>query len=173
MRSVCLLAIAGFAAAPAFALAQQAPVQQDPVTAITAPKDKMTVQECLGVLAGLQALDGRRVIVSAGKPSEAAETIAYKFSGKLRDTISHNIFLLSQVQQEGQAANRRIQNEIGKGNAIAPGSKEAIELDGRLSDYMARPCKADLEHIRDADLRLDENDIPGSVLALIYKIRDK
>lgn len=164
-----------FTLAPAFAgaHAQQAPVQQDPVAAMTAPKDKMTIQECLSVLAGLQALDGRRVIVSAGKPTEGAETISYKFSGKLRDTISHNIYQLSQVQQEGQAANRRILNEVGKGNPVAPGSKEAIELDSRLSDYMARPCKADLEHIRDADLRLDENDIPGSVLALIYKIRDK
>lgn len=149
----------------------QAPVKQDPPVA--GATDALTIAECLGVLAGLNALDGRRVIVGAGKPSESAETVSYKFSGKIRDTISHNIFMLTQVQQEAQAANRRAQVEIGKGETIKPGSKENTDFDQRMTEYTARPCKVELEHLRDTDLNLDVNDIQGSVLALLWKIRDK
>lgn len=170
MRTVHCLALACLiVTAPAFA--QQAPVKQDP--AATMSPDDLTIRECLGILAGLNALDGRRVIVSAGKPTETAETVSYKFAGKLRNAISHNIFVLGQVQQEAQAANRREMVAVGKGEAIATGSKDNIEFDRRMNEYTERPCKADLEHIRDDDLRLNENDIPGSVLALLWKIRDK
>ncbi len=158
-----------FLAVPA--MAAEAPVKQDPPQ--PGAEAGMTIAECLSAMSGLNALDGRRVIVGAGKPTESAETVSYKFPGKVRDAISHNLFVLMQVQQEGQAANRRAQFEIGKGEAIRTGSREALELDQRMAEYTARPCKVELEHIRDADLKLDENDIPGSVLAVLWKIRDK
>lgn len=133
----------------------------------------MTIADCLGVLAGLQALDaGARVIVAQGKPTESVETIRFKFPAKVRDAISHNLFVLGQVQQEAQAANRRAQMEVSNG-AIKPGSRENIEFDARMADYIARPCRAELDHIRDADLDLDRNDVPASALALLTRIRDR
>ncbi len=153
------------------AMAAEAPIKQDPPQ--PGAELGLTITECLGIMAGLNALDGRRVIVGAGKPTESAETVSYKFPGKVRDAISHDLFMLTQVQQEAQAANRRTQLEIGKGETIKPGSREALEFDQRMAEYTARPCKIELDHLRDTDLKLDENDIPGSVLALIWKIRDK
>lgn len=170
-----ILSIAALAAAPA--IAQQAPVKPDPAPA-TNP-DKLTIRECLGVLAGLNALDGQRVIVARGKPTESVENVSYKFgtntdrAGKVRDAISHNIFMLGQVQQEAQSANRREQRAIGKGEEIKPGSKENVEFDGRMAEYTERPCNVDLDHIPVADLRLGENDIPGSILALLWRMIDR
>jgi len=151
--------------------AQVAPVKPAPVEPGAA--DKLTIRECLGVLAGLQALDGRKVIVAQGRPNESVEIIPYSLAGKVRDAISHNIFVLQTVQQEAQAANRRVQVEVGKGSTIAPGSKEVIDLDARMNEYLDRPCKVELDHVRDEDLALDKNDIPPTVLAAIFKIRDR
>lgn len=153
------------------ATAQVAPVKPTPIE--PGAGDKLTIRECLGILTGLQLLDGRKVLVGAGKPTESVEVIPYKFAGKVRDAISHNIFVLNQVQLEGQAANRRIQAEIGKGKTIEPGSSAAADFDGRMSDYLERPCRVELDHLRDADLNLDTNDIPGTVLAALWKIRDR
>jgi len=157
--------------APAFAA--EAPVQKEPVTA---GEKGMTIADCLGILGGVNALDGgTRVIIGAGKPTESAETIRFKLPAKVRDAMSHDLFVLGQVQQEAQAANRRIQIEImgTSSEPIKPGSKENMTLDARLTEYTARPCTVALDHIRDADLDLEHNDISASILSLLTKIRDK
>lgn len=159
------------AIAPAFAA--EAPVQKEPVTA---GEKGMTIQDCLGILGGLNALDaGYRYIVAQGKPTESAETVRFKLPAKVRDAMSHDLFVLGQVQQEAQAANRRIQIEImgTSSEPIKPGSKENMTLDARLTEYTARPCTVALDHIRDADLDLEHNDISASILSLLTKIRDK
>lgn len=166
-----LILIAAFVPFAFGAIAAEAPVKPDGLK--PGAVDGLTIGECLGILGGLNALDGRRVVVAAGKPTESAETVSYKFPGKVRDAISHDIFVLGQVQQEAQAANRRAQIEIGAGETIKPGSKENLLFDQRMADYTGRPCKVELDHIRDTDLKLDENDIPGSILALIWRIRDR
>jgi hypothetical protein len=48
-----------------------------------------------------------------------------------------------------------------------------MTLDARLTEYTARPCTVALDHIRDADLDLEHNDISASILSLLTKIRDK
>jgi hypothetical protein len=159
------------------AIAQQAPVQQDPAAAMSPAK--LTIRECLGLLSALNSLDGQRVIVAKGKPTESVETVPYKLgssqdrAGKVRGAISHNIFMLGQIQQEAQAANRRAMASIGKGTEIRPGSSEAIEFDRQMAEYTERPCNVELDHIQEADLRLDQNDIPGSVLALLWRVIDR
>lgn len=140
------------------------------------PAEGLTISDCLGIMAGLNALDaGYRVIVAAGKPTESAETIHFKFPGRLRDAIGHDEFMLGQVQQEVNAANRRTQLEIigTKEDVIKPGSKDNLIFDQRMSEYTAKACTVQLDHIRDADLDLEHNEIPGSVLSLLTKIRDK
>lgn len=152
-------------------LAQQAPVKQPPVE--PGSSAGLTIRDCIGVLRGLQLLDGRRVVVGAGKSTESAETVPYKFAGRVRSAISHNIFVLGQVQLEIDSADRRLRQEAGKGKPIEPGSREETELSARINEYAERPCKVDLDRIADVDLRLDENEIPGTVLASIWKIRDR
>lgn len=171
MRTQYLAALACLVATSTFAA--EATVQKEPVTA---GESGMTISDCLSILGGINALDaGYRYIVAQGKPSESAETIKFKLPSKVRDAMSHNLFVLGQVQQEAQANNRRVQLEIIGTNPdpIKPGSKENLIFDQRMTEYTARPCTVALDHIRDTDLDLDHNDIPASVLSLLTKIRDK
>jgi hypothetical protein len=172
MRSVTVAFVAAVALTSS-AFAAEAPVKQD---AHQPGEPGMTISDCLGILGGLNALDaGYRRIVAEGKPTESAETIHFKLPGKVRDAMSHDLFVLGQIQQEAQAANRRAQLEImgSTPEPIKPGSKENLIFDQRMSEYTARPCEVALDHIRDADLDLDHNDISGSILSLLTKIRDK
>lgn len=155
------------------AIAAEAPAQKP---SVTAGESGMTIADCLGILGGLNALDaGYRYVVGQGKPTESAETLRFKLPAKVRDAMSHNMFVLGQVQQEAQANNRRVQLEIMGTNTdpIKPGSKENMTFDQRMTDYTGRPCPVALDHIRDADLDLEHNDISGSILSLLTKIRDK
>lgn len=171
MRRLIFTILFTLSSALAGAYAQQAPVKQAPLQPGAA--DKLTMRDCITILAGLTALDGRRVIVGAGKATETAETIPYKFAPKVRGAISRNLFVLGNVQQEVQAANRRAQERIGKGQPITPGSKENIEFDREMNDYLDRPCKAELDHLSEADLKVDENDLPGTVVSALWKILDR
>ena len=161
----------------AAAFAQQAPVKQAPIEPGAA--DKLSIRDCLSILVGLNALDGRKVIVAQGKPTESVEVVPYKFGttvekgATLRNSIARNLFVLTTVQQEAQSANRRAQQEIGKGSTIVPGSKEDAELGRRNEEYLERPCRVELDHLRVEDLKVAENDFPGSILALLWKITDR
>ncbi len=139
---------------------------------------QMTIRDCLSVLAGLQQLDGHRVIVAASKPNESIETMPYKFPGRLRDAISHDIFVLGTVQQEAQVADRRIQQEVPQidpkdADATAKKQQRDAKVADRVDEFVGRSCKVELDKIADADLNLDANEIPGTVLAAIWKIRVK
>lgn len=161
-----LLAAAIIASTPAIA------ADSPPAVAPSAPV--LSLRECLDILGALQSLDGRRTVIG-----QSVEVVPYKFgvtperNAAIRDAISHDIYVLTLIQGEARAAASRIQMEIGKGEQIVPGTADAIKLDARYNEYLARPCKADLDHIRDEDLRIGDNDIPGSVLGILYKIRDR
>lgn len=183
MKKKLIIATAATAALFLFAAAfpswaEVAPAKADPKTPGSA--DNLTIQECLGIAAGLNVLDtGYRRIVAEGKPTESAETIRFKLTPGALDAIGHNQFVLGQVQQEGQAANRRAQLQIMDARAdkadqspIKPGTKENMLFDERMSDYTAKPCRVELDHFRDADLKTDPN-IPGAVRSLLWKIIDR
>lgn len=156
---------------PDVVFGQAAPAKQEPIT--PGSQAGLTIRDCISVLRGLQLLDGQKVVVAQGRSTESVEVVPYKFAGKTRSAISHNIFVLGQVQQEIDSADRRFRAEVGKGKPIEPGSKEQIELDQRINEYAERPCKVELDRIADSDLKLDENAIPGTVLAAFWKIRDR
>jgi hypothetical protein len=141
-----------------------------------ADASKLTIADCMGILVGLNQLDagGRRVIAD-GKPNESIETLHFKLPGKVRDAMSHDLYVLGQVQQEVNQANRRTQLEImgDSPDPIKPGSKQNMVFDARMTEYTGRPCTAELDRIHDADLDLEHNDIPASTLSLLTKIRDK
>lgn len=172
LAGICLLATIALALLARHAMAEGPPVKKDatPVVAV------LTINDCLLILQALNELDaGYRYVVAAGKPTESVETLRFKFPPKVRDAISHDIFALGTIQMEGQSANRRAQLEvIGSGSdPIKPGSKQAIQFDQRMADYTARPCAVPLDHFRKADLDLDKNDVPGSVLARLRPITDE
>jgi hypothetical protein len=146
-------------------------------TADAVPITGLKISDCLGILAGLTQLDtgGNRHIIAEGKPDEKIETLRFKLPGKTRDAMSHDLFVLGQVQQEVNAANRRTQLDLmgDSQEPLKPGSKQNMIFDQRMTEYTARPCTVQLDHINDADLDLEHNDISASTLSLLTKIRDK
>lgn len=135
----------------------------------------ITIGDCLAMLGALNALDGRDVVVGAGTPAERIVRLPYEFgSGKLRIDIARDITALTTAQKDAQAAQQKILLEISKGTGeIKPGTLELVEYNKQMSQLTERPCRADLVHITAAELKLDKNEIPSSVLTSLDKILDK
>lgn len=146
----------------------------DPAPAADAG-EKMTVNDCLIILSGLNGLDGRQVVTNAGKSNEQVATIPFEFgSSKLRLDIARNLSALSAIQRDGDQVRQKIFAEVSKGaTEIKPGTAQAAEYDRQMRELTTRPCTVDLARIKASDLKLDRNDIPGSILAALDRILDK
>lgn len=162
-------------------LASEAPVKKESIT-----EPKFTRAECLTILSGLNALDGYQTVVNAGKPNEHAITKAYEFgNAKLRTTIRDNIVALSSVQEVNNKVQQDTVKELaGEDGIITPtiigsNGKDSV-INPKYTEYVKKvnesqqlPCPAILAHISISDLKLDKNEIPGSVLSALDKILDK
>lgn len=162
------------------ASAAQAPVKPE----LGLPATGLTINDCLLILNGLNALDERKVILRQGKPDEAVERVPFEFAkGGLRLDISHNIAVLSAIQREAQPAQQKIFYEVLRSvpekspgvpaTEIAPGTPAGAEYDRQMKELAARPCSAQLTRINAGDLNLDKNQIPVGVLALLDKVLDR
>ena len=157
------------------AAAQQAPVKQDPVSAIN--PDKTTVLDCLTILGGLNEIDGKRpTVVNSGKANEQVIEIPYEFaSGKLRLDLARNIAILTAVQRRVEEARQKVFHEVAKGDPeIKPGTEKGVEYDRKVRQISEQPCPiTELVRIKAADLKLDRNEIRSAALAAIEKILDR
>lgn len=164
-----VLFIAGIS--PAIATAQQAPVKSSPPTAASS----LTINDCLLILSGLNAIDQHDVVVG-NKPNEQVYKQSYEYgSGSFRIALARNIGVLTVIQQAAQAAQQRIFGEVAKGaTKIEPGTPEAIEYDKRLKELTGAPCSADIVRIKDSELmKVERNELPAWALSNLEKIRDK
>jgi len=138
------------------------------------PEAGLSINDCLIILQGLNGLDLHQVVLNQGKPNEQIANLPYEFgSARLRLDIGRNIAELGAVQRAAQATQEKITAEIGKGEEIKPGSKEATERDNQIRELLNQPCRAHLEHIKAEQLRLEKNEIPSSILAALDKILDR
>lgn len=136
---------------------------QAPNTATKTDKGGLTIRACLNILAGLYQID-------AGKVVDGKSLGQFKLPSNVKDALSHNIFVLGQVQLEAQTADRRIQAEIrGEANGDL-NQRQLLALDQRRNDYFDRPCTAELDRIKRSDLDLDKNDIPASAVGNLWPI---
>ena len=137
-----------------------------------APSDKMTISECLQVLAGLSALDyvgeqlGARNAAIAGKSTTPPGAKSYLL-GTTRMTIALNIAALSRVADAIQQTTAELQKEN-------TGSPEDFQK--AWMEAVTKPCPVTLIHIKQSDLHLGdgdkENQIPPGVLSVIVPIID-
>ncbi len=132
---------------------------------------KLTIAECQTILSGLTGLDGRTELSRDG----AAVTLAYKFeNARLRVAIQQNIAALQAVQAEFSKGVQGVFKEIaGDAPEIKPGTPEMVRYTKQVTDAQQLPCRAELVRIKADDLKLDKNEIPGSVLGALDKILDK
>ncbi len=140
-------------------------------SALAADQPKLTILDCQTILSGLNALDGRPEMSKDG----SVVHLSYQFgSAKLRLTIQQNIAALLAVQADFEKVRMAIFKEIaGDAPEIKPSSPEAARFQKMIGDAQAVTCPAQLQRINAADLKLDKNEIPGSVLASLDKILDR
>lgn len=148
--------------------AAEAKVQQaDPLH----PEPKLTILDCQTIFDGLSGLDGHTELSKDNTPV----VLAYKFeNSRLRLNIQQNMAVLSAARQEFNKGMQGVFREIvGDGFEIKPGTAEMARYNKQKNDAEQLPCKANLIPISATDLKLDKNEIPGSVLAALDKILDR
>lgn len=168
---------------PAFAA--EAPVKQDPATALNPAKT--TVLDCLTILNGLEEIDGLHpVVVNQGKPTEQVVNIPYEFAnGALRKNMATDIRLLGVVRHDQQEASQKELMVISKGKGEIkepekPSAEEHAEylrqtvaFNERMKQLTSAACPLDgLARIKSGDLKPDKNEIRAGALSAIDKILD-
>jgi hypothetical protein len=135
----------------------------------------LTINNCLTILNGLAALDGATVVLNEGKPNAEAKTVAYKFgNATLRMDIQRNIAALQAVAQQTEKTRQQTFSEVADGAVeLLPNTPARAKYDKEVAKLGESACSVVLVHIRAADLKLDVNEIPGTVLANIDRILDK
>lgn len=135
------------------------------------PAKLLTVQECLTVLAGLNGLDGRTEMTKDNTPVQ----VPYQFgSAKLRLAIQQNIARLNDLQQGLTKVQQEMFREVaGTATEIKPNTAEMVRYQKMVLDAQQQPCNINLQRIKADDLKLDKNEIPGSVLGALDKILDR
>jgi hypothetical protein len=142
-----------------------------------AAEPELTIDDCLTILVGLNGLDGHQALTR----DNTVVVLSYKFeNAKLRGIIQENIAALGAVQSNLQKVQQQIFKEVAgskfelRPDAADPAERALLQqYQKQALDARQGPCKATLSRISLNDLRLDKNEIPGSILAALSKILDK
>lgn len=137
----------------------------------TKAESKLTIADCQTILAGLKGLDGRQEITKDG----SAVTTPYQFgNAKLRLALQQNIARLNDLQQDFVKVQQDLFREVaGDASEIKPNTAEMVRYQKLILDALQAPCNIELQRIKAEDLKLDKNEIQGSVLSALDKILDK
>lgn len=126
---------------------------------------KITNAQALRLRQGLAALDGYEV-EAGGK----VITQFYKL-GAVRLTVAKNINLIDAVCNVFREASQKLVTELSddKGRVPPAKMKEYTEAETKM---LATENEVELFPIRLADLKIDENPIPASALAMLEPVLD-
>jgi hypothetical protein len=132
------------------------------------PDPGLTVEQALNISAALRALDTYEAKDKDGKSYAAP----YTFSGVTRMAIAVDLEKTSAVLKTYQATLNEVIKTMSGGTGTVPGNKMA-DYNVEVLKMLAAPAGVSLTRIKQADLKLDENPIPGSVLGLLLPIIDR
>ncbi len=139
--------------------------------------DKLKVQDVFALQTALRNLDGHMVVVKQNGV-EGTVMIPWDFgSGALRLRIANNITILDAAAKGVEDARQAIIKEITKkaGTAeIKPGTPEFDDYQKQYGDIAIQPASGtqDLARIKASELKLDRNEIPGTVISALKPIMD-
>lgn len=153
-----------------------------PAVAQTRPENttKVTVEQADRILNALAALDGYQKVVKDGGQDKVV-LVAYELSGNTRKLIAKDIDILTPVlRQYGKVRQGLVKQFFNRDVLPASGSEEFQKMAQtdtfkKLTDEVQKqldaPVDEEVQKISDADLKLDTNPIPPSVLAALSPIR--
>lgn len=137
--------------------------------------DKITNRQAIELLEGLSQLDGYPSIVK-----DQVVPKPYEFgNGTLRGIISRDIAILRPIAKMIDDVRNGVLRELLKDKPgiteVKRNTPEFFELLKQLDPVLDAPASGtqDLEHFKIADLKLEKNEIPGTVLASIKVICDQ
>lgn len=133
-----------------------------------AAEPDLTVEQALNISAALRSLDTYEAKDKDGKYYAAS----YTFSGVTRMAIAVDLEKTSSVLKTYQATVNEVIRKLSGGGAKVPPERMA-EFNTETTKMLAAPAGISLTRIKQADLKLDENPIPGSVLGLLLPIIDR
>lgn len=128
----------------------------------------LTVAQEVLLYAGLQALDGHTIVPKTNGQEQAAANVAYDFSGDVRWKIRDNLVALQPKMDAWDKVKKDDLKFLTNGTMfIAPtDSKLMSAYQQKVSDdsSVVDPNPPKLQSFTRADLNMNVNPIPGSVL---------
>jgi hypothetical protein len=123
----------------------------------------MKIREILTAAAALNALDGYTKVVKDGGLDKAV-TVPYEFTANVRFSIAKNIAALGPVLRTFESSRKALIKQFSDGGNEVPADAMAAfsEAPSELLDRDEEVSSAELSQ---ADLNLERNPIPPSVIA--------
>lgn len=133
--------------------------------------DRITVRDAITLATALRNLDGHVVIVK-----DATVMQPWEFgSGSLRLRIANDLAILAAVERTAENSRNQIVREIlkrGGGTEIKMGTADFDDFTRQYGEVLDQPAPGtqDLSRIKASELKLDRNEIPGTVIAALKPI---
>jgi hypothetical protein len=137
-------------------------------TAAQAENVSLTVQQTRELYVALSSLDGYDKIVKDGASEKVVKT-PYAFGGGLRLAIGRNLLAVSPTVQASIKASRDRFIQLSNGKDKLDG-EALVKFQAESQTMQDARASLDVIKIKPTELKLDENPIPGSVIAGLQAI---
>lgn len=133
------------------------------------PPGGLTVEQTLTIVNGLSQLDGYDDVCTDGAIQKTCKR-PYKFGGGVRWTIASDISVAKSVQTTWETVKNGLITQYSDNGKVPDANLP--KLNAELTSALSKPSNIVLARLKRDELKLDENPIPASILALIIPIVD-
>lgn len=141
----------------------------------------MTMGDCQALNTALKALDGHVATDDAGRPimklgergGETPLIVPYTFAHGVIEKLADDETMLDKIVETIAAGSRaRMAKEAPGETKVKPDSPVGIRLQVMYQEALAKPCPVTLVKIKTADLKIDDNRLPLSVVSALRFIME-
>lgn len=132
---------------------------------------KLPMSRILGLANALAALDGYEDVVKDGAAEKVVRR-AYKFEPGLRTSISRNITTLRPLLEGYNKEQSDLLVSITGGTLPAPNTPETARFNIESNRVLAVEWKLNLFILRETELKMEVNPIPGTILSNLDPIME-
>ena len=140
-------------------------------------KQTPTLRTVHRIFFNLQALDGRddqaptRNQKGEIVPTPPTKLKPYKFEEKARWAIARNLRRFGQITEDFEATRKKVfRDHAGEASELVAGTAEHTHFTDAIERLLDEKTEVDAFMIAAADLKVEENGIPGSVLGALDEL---
>lgn len=134
----------------------------------TPPTTVLTVEQTINAMNALASLDGAEVVDKDGKKG----TAPYKLSGSTRMAIAVNLDRARAEFKTYQAVHAAMIRQMAAGGDTVPADRTQ-EFTAEINKVLGAKASVALYRLKEADLNLADNAIPGSTLSHLIPLIDR